>query len=170
MLTKRVGEALVAQIQKEGHSSNLYLAMASWAEAEGYAGISEWLYKQSEEEREHMLKIVHYVNDRGGRAIIPAFEQPEAEFPNIKILFEKVLSHEEYVSMAINEIVSVCISEGDFTTQGWIQWFVNEQIEEERAARLLLDKLRLLGDSNLYLFDRDIMSMRREKSVSEASE
>lgn len=168
MLTKKVEEVLVSQIQKEGFSSFLYLAMASWAEAEGLQGTSEWLYAQAEEEKTHMLKLVHYVNERGGKAIIPAIQQPPVDFSNIHQLFDKVLEHEEYITASINEIVAACIAERDFTTQSWIQWFVNEQIEEEASVKAIKDKLKLLGDGNLYMFDRDIASMRKGESSLEA--
>lgn len=168
MLPKKVEEALVSQIVKEGYSSNLYLAMASWAEGQGLEGISTWLYVQSEEERTHMLKLIHYVNERGGTAIIPAFEQPPVEYAGVKPMFEQVLKHEEFISASINEIVAVCIAEKDFTTQNWVQWFVNEQIQEEKSARAILDKLKILGENNLYLFDRDIMSLRAAEAADEA--
>jgi ferritin len=168
MLTKKVEEILETQIQKEAYSSFLYLSMASWAEAEGIQGTSEWLYKQAEEEKMHMLKFIHYINERGGKALIPAIQQPPAEFTSVHQLFDKVLEHEEYITASINEIVSVCIDEKDFTTQNWIQWFVNEQIEEEASVRGIKDKLKLLGDGNLYMFDKDIVSMR--KNVSGSSE
>lgn len=170
MLTKKVEEILVSQIQKEGYSSFLYLAMASWAEAEGYAGTSSWLYVQAEEEKNHMLKLIHYVNERGGRAIVPQIQQPPADYSNVRNLFEKVLEHEEHITASINEIVAVCISEKDFTTQNWIQWFVNEQIEEEASVRSILDKLKLLGDGSLYLFDKDILSMRRKDTTGAAAD
>lgn len=160
MLTQKVESILVAQIEKEGYSSNLYLAMASWAEAEGLEGISQWLYAQADEERMHMLKFVHYVNERGGKGIIPAFNQPPVSYSSVKDMFKEVLKHEQFVSASINEIVAVCIAEKDFTTQNWVQWFVNEQIEEEKNAQAILDKLKLVGDGSLYLFDRDIMGMR----------
>lgn len=163
MLTKRVEEILVSQIQKEAYSSFLYLAMASWAEAEGIQGTSEWLYKQAEEEKGHMLKLIHYVNERGGRAVVPSIQQPERNYESVHKLFDQVLEHEEYITASINEIVSVCISEKDFTTQNWIQWFVNEQIEEEASVKAIKDKLKMIGDGNLYLFDRDILSMRNKK-------
>jgi ferritin len=168
MLTKRVEEILVSQIQKEAYSSFLYLAMASWAEAEGIQGTSEWLYQQAEEEKGHMLKLIHYVNERGGRAVVPAIQQPERNYDSVHRLFDQVLEHEEYITASINEIVAVCISEKDFTTQNWIQWFVNEQIEEEASVKAIKDKLKLIGDGNLYLFDRDILSMRR-KSPAETN-
>ncbi|MDP4209609.1 MAG: ferritin [Bacteroidota bacterium] len=168
MLPKKVEEALVSQIVKEGYSSNLYLAMASWAEGQGLEGISTWLYVQSEEERTHMLKLIHYTNERGGTASIPAFEKPPVEYAGVKPMFEQVLKHEEFISASINEIVAVCIAEKDFTTQNWVQWFVNEQIQEEKSARAILDKLKILGENNLYLFDRDIMSLRAAEAANEA--
>jgi ferritin len=160
MLNKNVENALNQQVEKEGYSSSLYLAMASWAEVEGMPGIAEWLYIQSDEERLHMLKLVKFINERGGKASIPAFKQPGTGFSSVKSMFEEVLKHEQFISASINDIVAVCITEKDFTTQNWLQWFVNEQIEEESNAMKILDKLNLLGDSNLYLFDRDIMSLR----------
>ncbi len=160
MLNKKVEKILIEQIEKEGYSSSLYLAMASWAEVNGLAGIAGWLYAQSDEERMHMLKIVKFVNERGGKAVIPAFKQPGKEYTAVKKMFEEVLKHEQYISASINEIVAVCMAEKDYTTLNWIQWFVNEQIEEETNATTILDKLNLMGDKNLYVFDRDIMSLR----------
>ncbi len=162
MLNKKVEDILNDQLEKEGYSSNLYLAMASWAATNGYEGIANWLLAQAEEEREHMLKIIAYVNERGGKAIIPAFEKPPVEYEDVKPMFEQVLKHEQYVTASINDIVAVCEQEKDFTTHNWVQWFVNEQIEEESSASNILDKLNLLGEGPLYMFDRDIMSLRGE--------
>lgn len=160
MLPKKVEEILNVQILKEDYSSQLYLSMASWAENQGFEGVSNWLYAQAEEERMHMLKLVRYVNDRDGNAVIPGIDRPPSDFGDVSEMFDKVLAHEKFISGSINEIVAVCIAENDFTTQNWIQWFVNEQIEEEASVKAILDKLNLLGKNNLYLFDRDIMSMR----------
>jgi len=168
MLNKNVEKVLNEQVEKEGYSSSLYLAMASWAEVKGMAGVADWLYVQSDEERMHMLKFIKYMNERGGKAIIPAFKQPDKDFDSVKKMFEEVLKHERFISASINEIVAVCIAEKDFTTQNWVQWFVNEQIEEEANATKILDKLNLLGDNNLYLFDRDIMSLRAAANTGTA--
>jgi ferritin len=168
MLTQKVESILVEQIEKEGYSSNLYLAMASWAENEGFEGISKWLYAQAEEEHLHMLKLIHYVNERGGKGIVPAFRQPPASYPSVLELFKEVLKHEQFISASINEIVGVCVSEKDFTTHNWVQWYVNEQIEEEKNARNILDKLKMLGDSPLYIFDRDIMGLRASETAGSA--
>jgi len=160
MLNKKVEKILNEQIEKEGYSSNLYLAMASWAEKEGFAGIAQWLYAQADEERMHMLKFITFINERGGHALIPAFKQPQVKFDGIKKMFEQVLEHENFITKSINEIVALVIKENDYATNNWIQWFVTEQMEEELNVQTILDKINLVGDKNLYLFDRDIMSLR----------
>jgi ferritin len=167
MLNNKVEDILNVQIEKEGYSSNLYLAMASWAEANGYNGIAQWLYAQSDEEREHMLKIIRYINERGGHAIIPAFKEAPKDQKDITDMFRAILKHEQYITESINEIVALTLAEKDFTTHNWIQWFVSEQIEEEAQVTEILDKLKLLDGSNLYLFDRDILGMRSEEEESE---
>ena len=108
----------------------------------------------------HMLKLVKYVNERDGVAKIPGMETPPADFSDVFVMFDDVLKHEQYISASINEIVAVCMEENDYTTQNWIQWFVTEQIEEEASVKAIIDKLNLVGKNNLYMFDRDIMSMR----------
>ena len=160
MLNKKIEVALNEQVEKEAFSSALYLAMASWAEVKGIAGVADWLYLQADEERMHMLKFIRYINERGGHAIVPALKQPKKEFNAVKKMFEEVLKHEQFISSSINDIVALCIKEKDFTTQHWLQWFVNEQIEEEANVTKILDKLNLIGDNNLYMFDRDIVSLR----------
>ena len=162
MLPKKVEEILNLQIEREDYSSQLYLSMASWAENKGFEGVSNWLYEQAEEERMHMLKLVKYVNERDGVAKIPGIETPPTDFEDVFVMFDKVLAHEKFISGSINEIVAGCMAENDFTTQSWIQWFVTEQIEEESSVKAIIDKLNLLGKNNLYMFDRDIMSMRGE--------
>lgn len=167
MLSKKVEDILNVQVQKEDYSSQLYLAMASWAENKGFAGVADWLYEQSDEERFHMLKLVKYINERDGAAVIPGMEQPPKDFGSLREMFDEVLKHEQYISASINEIVGVCIDERDFTTQNWVQWFVTEQIEEEASVRAIIDKLNLIDDKNLYMFDRDILSMRGEEDPEE---
>jgi ferritin len=160
MLNKKVEDICNRQVEREGYSSNLYLAMASWAENNGMAGIASWLYVQADEERLHMLKFIKYINERGGKAIVSAFKKPVSEFKDVEDVFKEVLKHEEFVTASINEIVQVTIEVKDYTTQNFLQWFVNEQIQEEASAHAILDKLRLVGKSNLYLFDRDILGLR----------
>ena len=161
-LSKKMEEILNAQVEKEAYASQLYLAMASWAEVQGFEGISAWFYAQAEEERVHMMKFIHYINERGGHAIVPALQQPPMIFEGVRAVFDASLEHEQMVTGAINNIVALSLEEKDFTTNNWIQWFVTEQLEEETSVQAIIDKLELLGDKNLYIFDRDILSMRGE--------
>jgi len=163
MLTKKVEDLCNRQIEREGYSSNLYLAMASWAVNKGMAGVAGWLFKQSDEERVHMLKFINYVNGRGGSATIPAFRQPPVKYKGVLEMFREVLKHEQYITASINEVLACAIAENDYATTNWIQWFVKEQLEEESSAQLIIDKLGLAGETGLYFLDRDIMSLR-EKS------
>lgn len=167
MLASKIEELLNAQVEKEGYSSLLYLAMASWAETKGLPGVAKWLYAQAAEEKEHMLEFVHYINDRGGHAVIPGLKKPPVDYPGVEELFNDVLSHEQFISSSINDIVGACVEGKDFTTHNWIQMFVSEQIEEEAQVQEILDKLRLVGKHNMYMFDRDILSMRQKDTSGE---
>jgi ferritin len=160
MLKKKVEDICNRQIEREGYSSNLYLSMASWAETNGYSGVAAWLYTQSNEERLHMLKFIKYVNERGGKAVMPSFNKPPADFQSVEDMFREVLKHEEFVTESINEIVALTLDEKDFNTNNFLQWFVFEQVEEEASVRTILDKVRLVGSNNMYQFDRDILSLR----------
>jgi ferritin len=165
MLSKSMQNALNNQVLMEAQSSQAYLAMASWAEIQpGLKGVTAFFFKHSEEERMHMLKLIHYINERGGFAVIPALEQPVLTFVSLKKAFEQLYHHEVKVSESINDLVDLSLKEKDYATHNFLQWYVNEQIEEERLARECNDKLELVGDdkSGLYLFDRDIMTMDQE--------
>ena len=158
MINKQIEEALNKQISAEANASHFYLAMASWAESKGFEGVSNFFYSQSDEERQHMLKLVKYVNERGGHAIVPAVQEPLKIFDCLTHVFQDFLNHEVHVSKLINDLVHICYEHRDYTTQNFLQWYVAEQIEEEALARTILDKLKLIGDDKggLYLFDRDI--------------
>lgn len=163
MLNKKVEDICNRQIEREGYSSNLYLAMAVWAETEGFGGIADWLYAQSEEERVHMLKFVKYVNERGGTAVIPAFKKPPVDYKDVPEMFKEVLKHEQFITASINEIVALTLDEKDFSTNNFLQWFVKEQIEEESSVMKIVDKVNLIGKANMYQFDRDIIGLRGTK-------
>jgi ferritin len=167
MLKKKIEDICNRQIEREGYSSDLYLAMASWAEISGYSGVAAWLYAQSDEERLHMLKFIKYVNERGGKAVVPAFNKPVNEFRNVEEVFREVLKHEEFVTASINEIVALTLEEQDFNTHNFLLWFVMEQVQEEASARTVLDKIRLVGENNMYQFDRDILSLRTHSAPAQ---
>ena len=163
MISDVLQEALNKQVLLEAASSQAYLAMASWADIQpGLQGVSEFFYQQSDEERVHMLKLVKYINERGGFAIVPALPQPIVTFQSLKRVFEEFLRHEMVVSVAINELVHLAFQEKDYATHNFLQWYVQEQIEEERVARVMNEKLELIGEdkSGLYLFDRDALQHR----------
>jgi len=161
MLSEKVEKALNAQIRIEAESSQIYLAMASWAETKGLEGISGFMYAQSDEEREHMLKLIKYVNERGGHAIVSELSAPKTDFGTFQKMFQESLAHEIYVSKSINELVHVTLQEKDYATHNFLQWYVAEQIEEEALARTILDKINLIGNDKggLYLFDRDVQQI-----------
>ena len=161
MLSKKIEQALNKQVEVEAESSQFYLAMASWAEANGLNGTAAFLYGHSDEERMHMLKLVKFINERGGNAIIPALSQPPQSFKSLTYIFEQLLKHEISVTKEINKVVDVCLKEKDYTTHNFMQWYVSEQIEEEALARTIMDKINMIGNDKggLYLFDRDIENM-----------
>jgi ferritin len=161
MLNKKVEDICNRQVEREGYSSSLYLAMASWAETNGLSGVAGWMYNQSDEERGHMLKFIKYINERGGKAVMPALKKPQAEYKSVEDVFKEVKKHEEFITASINEIVALTLEEKDFNTQNFLQWFVMEQVEEEASVRLILDKLRLVGKNNMYEFDRDVVGLRK---------
>ncbi|MFN8182401.1 MAG: ferritin [Bacteroidia bacterium] len=161
MLSKKINTLLNKQVELEASSSNVYLAMASWAEVQGFEGVSNFLYKHSDEERMHMLKLMKFINERGGHALVPTLKAVQSSYKNVQQLFEQILEHEIGVSAEINKLVDECLKEKDYTTHNFLQWYVSEQIEEERLARTVLDKLKMIGGdkSGMYLFDRDLLQM-----------
>ncbi|MHC1706467.1 MAG: ferritin [Bacteroidales bacterium] len=161
MINKNVEKAINDQIVVEGYSSQLYLAMASWCETKGFAGAAKFLYVHADEERMHMLKFIHYLNDRGGHALVPALKAPPKDYKDIFGLFGEIMKHEEYVTGCINSLVEVSMKEKDFNTANFLQWYVMEQVEEESLFRSILDKINLLGKekSLFYLIDKELEGM-----------
>ncbi len=158
MLSKTIEEALNKQVAVEADSSQVYLAMASWAETLGFEGVSTFMYAHSDEERQHMLKLVKFINERGGHAKVSSLNAPPIEFGSFKDMFQKLFEHEVRVSKSINDLVEITLKEKDYATHNFLQWYVSEQIEEEALARNILDKINLIGDDKggLYLFDNDV--------------
>jgi len=158
MLSKIIETALNEQITIEAESSQVYLAMASWAELQGFEGVASFMYAHSDEERQHMLKLLKFVNERGGHAKVSTLKAPPVSFGSFKEMFKNLYDHEVMVSGKINDLVDITLKEKDYATHNFLQWYVSEQIEEEGLARNILDKLNLIGDDKggLYLFDNDI--------------
>ncbi len=164
MLSKVIETALNEQITIEFESSQVYLAMASWAEVQGFEGVATFMYAHSDEERQHMLKLLKYVNERGGHAKVSKLNAPPVSFGSFKEMFQNLFDHEVMVSGKINNLVDITLKEKDYATHNFLQWYVSEQIEEEALARNILDKLKLIGGDKggLYQFDNNIKMLTVE--------
>ena len=170
MLSKSIESALNEQIKVEAESSQIYLSMACWAEIQGFEGVSQFMYAHSDEERMHMLKLVKFVNERGGHAKVSELAAPPAEFGSFKDMFQTLFDHEVMVSESINDLVHITLQERDYATHNFLQWYVSEQIEEEALARNILDKINLIGDDKggLYLFDNDVKQIVAQDAANTA--
>ncbi len=161
MISKKLEIALNHQLKIEEDSSRIYLAMASWCENQGYAGAAAFLYSHSEEERFHQTKLLRFINERGGYAVLQELSKTKSEFISLQQLFEEILKHEEFVTKSINDLYELCVNEKDYTISQFLQWYIQEQVEEEGLIRRILDKFKLIGNdkSNLYHMDKELESM-----------
>ena len=168
MLSKTLEKALNDQVAMEASASYVYLAMASWMENEGFEGTAQFLYAQSDEERMHMMKLFHYINEVGGYALSPAVAAPDTSFTSYKHVFERVLEQEKKVTAAIHNLMYIATKEADHTTANFLQWYVAEQREEEAQFNTILGKLKILGNdgSGLYLMDRDLAQLTAKLAAS----
>lgn len=158
MLNAKMQGALNKQIRFEIESAYLYLAMAADCEHKNFSGMGTWLKMQWQEELNHALKLFHYVNERGGRVVLEAIEKPATEFSSPTAIFSAVLKHEQMVTRTINALYDLAIKENDHATQIELQWFVKEQIEEEKNASDVLHMLTMVGESSvsLLMLDRQL--------------
>lgn len=168
MLKEKMLNALNDQINAEQYSALLYLSMSAWFNEKGFPGFANWMYVQYKEELTHADKFFKYINDRSGKATIRAIDQVRTEFNDIIEIFEQTLEHERKVSGLINHLVDIAIEEHDHATQSFLQWFVDEQVEEEASVEELLDTLRLInGQGNgLFMLDREL----RQRTFSDGTQ
>ncbi len=153
-LSKKMEEALNAQIQAELYSSYLYLAMSAHFEAVNLAGFAHWTKYQAKEELEHALKFFDYMNDRGARVKLQAIQQPPIEFKSTSDVFKQILEHEQKVTALINDLYRLAVKEDDPASQIMLQWYVTEQVEEEKTVGLIVEQLKLIeerGTAILFL-------------------
>jgi ferritin len=172
MISEKMETALNNQISLEGYASFLYLSMASWCDKEGLEGCAEFMHRQSEEEREHMLRIFHYISDVDGFALTPKIEQPPHEFDSVQSMFNQVYAHEQKVTKSINDLLDIATKENDYSTLNFLQWYVEEQREEEALMRTILDRIKLIGDGpqSLYYIDKEVRSINKAAAAAEAAE
>lgn len=159
-MNKRMETALNEQIKWELYSSYLYLSMSAWYESTGLKGFANWEYVQAQEEKDHAMKIYKYVVSRGGRVILQPIEAPPSEWASPLDAFRHSLEHEQRVTSMINDLVNLAIEEKDHATHNMLQWFVDEQIEEEDDAGQIVDQLSMIedggGSAMLYMFDKEL--------------
>lgn len=170
MINKNVEKKLNEQAQKEEFSARLYLAMAIWCEVNGYPGAATFLYDHTNEEQMHQMKIIHYINERGGKAVLYELEAPKTEFHSLEDIFTQVLAHEEFVTNVINELYGLTVVEKDYTTGNFLQWYITEQVEEESTIRTILDKIKLVGKDKAGMFhiDKELEAMAQSKAAGNA--
>jgi len=170
MMNKNVEKSINEQIKREEFSSRLYLAMAIWCESNGFPGAAGFLYKHADEERIHMLKLVHFVADRGGKAKLMPMDPPEQNYKSLLEVFKEIMKHEEYITASINELYGVALKENEYTTANFLQWYINEQVEEEKLFSTILDKISLVGADKAGMFhiDKELEGMAASKTVPEA--
>ena len=158
MISQKMQDAFNDQINAEMYSAYLYYAMAQYFEATSLNGFAAWMKTQAEEEMMHAVKFADQVNERDGRVELKAIEAPPLEWKNPLEVFEEVLKHEQKVTGLINDLVTLSQEEKDHAAYSFLQWFVNEQVEEEATAREILDDLKLIGDdrSGLFMVNREL--------------
>ncbi len=158
MLSKAIQDAINEQIKNELYSAHQYLSMAAYCESANLPGFAHWMLAQAQEEREHAMKFYNFLLNRKGRVILQAIEQPVVEFGSPLEVFEQALEQEQQVTAQINELYGLTTSENDYASQAFLQWFLTEQVEEEKNVGDVLETLNMIGDEGeaLFLFDREL--------------
>jgi len=154
-ISKNMRKALNNQIALEANASNNYIAMASWCEVTGYEGGASFFYAQSDEERIHMLKIIHYLNNLGISAVIPATKVPASNFKSLESILKTSLKYEQAVTAAIHKMVEISQKDKDHSTYAFLEWFVNEQVQEETKFETLIQKFELIGRDKIAINEID---------------
>ena len=154
----RVEEAFNSQLNAELYSAYLYLSMAAYFESINLSGFANWMRVQEQEERVHALAFYDYIISRGGRVKLQPIQGPPTDWPSPLATFEAVYAHEQKVTGLINDLVNLAIEEHDHAAHIFLQWFVNEQVEEEESANAVVQKLKLVGEggNGLFLIDREL--------------
>ncbi len=158
MLSQSLQDALNEQVKNEFYSAHVYLAMSSWFDDKALPGFANWMRVQYSEELIHGLKIFDFINDRDGRALVYGFDTPPSQWQSPLNVFEESYQHEQKVTAMINNLYALAVKENDYPTIVLLQWFISEQVEEEKNAKLIVDQLKFAGDSSsaLLILDREM--------------
>ena len=157
MLSKNIEKKLNDQINAEFYSAYLYLSMSAYLNDISLTGFAQWTRAQYEEEMFHAMKMYDYVLERGGKISLQAIEKPKQSWKDIIDIFEDILAHEQSITQSINQLVNFAMDERDHATVNFLQWFVDEQVEEEASVSEILAQLKLVGGqgSGLFMMDRE---------------
>ena len=157
-IPKRVEDAMNHQLGSEFHSAYVYLGMSAYCEAQSLPGFATWLRAQYQEELEHAVKFYSFILDRGGRVTLDAIEKPPTDYKSPLAVFEAALANEESVTAAIDDLYTLTDEERDYASQAFLNWFVTEQVEEEKIVGDVVDSLRRVGEKGeaLFLLDREL--------------
>lgn len=158
MLSKNLEAAINDQIKHELYSAYFYLSMSAWGASANLDGAAKWLGMQAKEEQEHAMKFYEYLLDRGATVTLQAIPQPPAVFTSLLDVFEQVQEHEGKVTALINRLYELSLKENDYASQVMLQWFITEQVEEEKSAGEIVDQLKMIGDNAvaLLMLDREL--------------
>jgi ferritin len=158
MISKNMEKALNEQVNAELYSAYLYLSMESYFKAQNLNGFANWMRVQTQEEVAHAMKIYDFINERGGRAILKAIEGPETDWDSALAVFKAAYEHEQKVTGLINNLVDLAIKEKDHATNSFLQWFVNEQVEEEASADGVVQQLKMMekAPGGMFMLDREL--------------
>ncbi len=158
MISAKMAEALNGQLNKELYSAYLYLGMSAWSESKGLKGFANWFYVQYQEETFHAMKFYNYILDQGCNINLMSIDKPETNFASTLEIFEKTLEHEQFITKSIYNLVDLALEERDHATNAFLQWFVNEQVEEESSVSEIIDKLKLVDDkgNGIFMIDKEL--------------
>ncbi|BAD86188.1 ferritin-like protein [Thermococcus kodakarensis KOD1] len=158
MLSERMLKALNEQLNKELFSAYFYLGIAAYFKDMGFDGFATWMEAQAEEELGHAMRFYDYIFDRGGKVELEKIEKPKQTFESPLKAFEAVYLHEVGVTQSIFKLVELAQEEKDHATYQFLQWFVEEQVEEEASTKAIVDKLKIIGDNpqGLFMLDREL--------------
>ncbi|MHC4146754.1 MAG: ferritin [Planctomycetota bacterium] len=158
MVSKKMETALNEQVNAELYSAYLYLSMESYFKSKNLNGFANWMKVQTQEEMTHVMKIYDFIDERGGRITLKAIEGPPTEWDSPLTVFEAVYEHEQMVTGLVNDLVNLAIAEKDHATNSFLQWFVNEQVEEESSADQVVQQLKMMENApgGIFMFDREL--------------
>lgn len=158
MLSDTMLKAINDQIDAETYSAYLYMSMAAWCDSQQLAGFAHWMKVQAQEEMSHMIKFYNYVNERGGEVVLGAIEAPPSKWDSPLAMAEAVLAHEQKVTSLINKLMDLALEERDHASSSFLQWFIDEQVEEEDNVGAVVGKLKMVDQTQggLYMIDREM--------------